>query len=192
MHDEAVLALFCGLRAGEIHSLSWGDIDPQYKTILIRDPKNRKNRYAFITQEVKTMLERRSAAQAKTTLIFPATNGKQRQWISETFNRMVDVLGLNDSGKFTTDDNGEQVPVKVCDLRQRVVCHSLRHTFASWLVQRGTPLYEVAKLMGHSTIRMTERYSHLAPDSLRKTALSLEGSLENTAANVIQFQSMEA
>jgi len=192
IHDEAILALFCGLRAGEIHSLTWGDIDPQYETILIRDPKNRKNRYAFITQEVQTMLERRSAAQAKTALIFPATNGKQRQWISETFNRVVDVLGLNNSGEFTMNEHGEQVPLKISDLRQRVCFHTLRHTFASWLVQRGTPLYEVAKLIGHSTIRMTERYSHLAPDSLRKAALSLEGSLEKKTAKVIPFQSMEA
>jgi len=56
----------------------------------------------------------------------------------------------------------------------------------------GTPLYEVAKLMGHSTIRMTERYSHLAPDSLRKAALSLEGSLEKKSAKIIPFQSAEA
>jgi integrase len=104
----------------------------------------------------------------------------------------VDTLGFNDTGEIVTNDNGEKIPVKISDLRQRIVFHSLRHTHASWLVQRGTPLYEVAKLLGHSTIRMTERYSHLAPDSLRKAALGLQGSLEKKQGNVLQFPNVSA
>jgi integrase len=44
--------------------------------------------------------------------------------------------------------------------------HDLRHSFASSLVNGGTPLYEVQKLLGHSSIRTTERYAHLAPERL--------------------------
>ena len=50
--------------------------------------------------------------------------------------------------------------------------HDLRHTFASWLVTEGVPLLEVSRLLGHSTVKMTERYTHLAPDSL-ESAVSL-------------------
>jgi len=50
--------------------------------------------------------------------------------------------------------------------------HDLRHTFASWLVTEGVPLLEVSRLLGHSTIKMTERYAHLEQDSL-ESAVSL-------------------
>ena len=46
--------------------------------------------------------------------------------------------------------------------------HDLRHTFASWLVMDGVPLYDVSKLLRHSNIRMTEKYAHLAADHLQK------------------------
>jgi integrase len=44
-------------------------------------------------------------------------------------------------------------------------------------VRIGTPLYTVSKLMGHSTLRMTERYAHLAPDTQKAAAMDLEGIL---------------
>ncbi|MCX7175515.1 MAG: tyrosine-type recombinase/integrase [Proteobacteria bacterium] len=42
--------------------------------------------------------------------------------------------------------------------------HDLRHTCASWIVQQGVPLMEVRDARGHSTVEMTERYAHLAPE----------------------------
>jgi integrase len=177
IHDTALLSLFCGLRAGEIHTLTWNDVDLTNDTLLIRDPKNKKNRYAFIIYEVKKMFQRIYTNQSKTELIFPAKNGKQRRWVSDTFSRTVDELGLNNTGDFIQDKDGNIAPVLITDARQKVVFHSLRHTFASWLVMDGVPLYTVAELMGHSTLEMTRRYSHLGQDTVRKAALSLQGKL---------------
>ncbi len=179
MHDTALLSLFCGLRAGEIHALTWGDVDMANGLLHIRDPKSKVNRHAFITQEVRGMLERRRGRQAKNEFIFPTAEGKRRRWVSDTFARTVDDIGLNDTGEFIADDSGEKVSVRISDARQKVVFHTLRHTFASWLVKAGTPLYTVAELMGHSTLEMTRRYSHLAPDTLKKAALGLEGILDS-------------
>lgn len=51
------------------------------------------------------------------------------------------------------------------DRKNRVVTHTLRHTFASHLAINGTPIYTIQKLMNHQDIKMTLRYAKLAPDS---------------------------
>jgi integrase len=48
--------------------------------------------------------------------------------------------------------------------------HDLRHSFASFLVNAGCSLYEVQKILGHSSVIMTQRYSHLSQDSLLRAA----------------------
>jgi integrase len=53
--------------------------------------------------------------------------------------------------------------------------HDLRHTCAAWLVSAGVPLAEVRDLLGHSTVKMTERYAHLAPENVRRAVAVLEG-----------------
>ena len=55
-----------------------------------------------MTQEVREMLEQRRSVQATTDLVFPGANGEKRQWVSDTFPRTVNDIGLNDTGEFTT------------------------------------------------------------------------------------------
>jgi integrase len=56
---------------------------------------------------------------------------------------------------------------------QHVHWHDLRHTFASWLVQKGTPIQVVQELLGHRTISQTMRYAHLMPDNLKSAVENL-------------------
>jgi site-specific recombinase XerD len=56
-----------------------------------------------------------------------------------------------------------------------VTFHTLRHTFASWAVMRGVTLKELQELLGHSSLAMTMRYAHLAPEHLRTAVGRLEG-----------------
>lgn len=53
--------------------------------------------------------------------------------------------------------------------------HDLRHTCAAWLVSKGVPLSEVKELLGHSTVKMTKRYAHLAPENVRAAVTVLDG-----------------
>jgi integrase len=56
-----------------------------------------------------------------------------------------------------------------------VTFHTLRHTFASWAIMRGVTLKELQELLGHSSLTMTMRYAHLAPEHLRTAVSRLEG-----------------
>lgn len=176
LHDSALLSLFAGLRAGEIHALTWGDVNFDAGTLYIRDPKNKVSRHAIATPEIREMLTRRARGdQSPTSLVFPSKNGKMRLKVSKLFDKVITELGFNKG---------------IEDARQKVVFHSLRHTFASWLVQRGVPLYTVAELMGHTTLEMTKRYSHLAPDTMRAAAMGLSGILDRKPAKVLPFQKL--
>ncbi len=159
-HDMAVLALYCGLRFGEIAGLEWQSVDLERQTLSIRDPKSKMNRVAFLPPVALTMLEQHKALlleEGKTAsgLVFPSRTGERMAKVSNTFRRVADEL-FNEN---------------ITDNRQKVCFHSLRHTFASWLVQRGVDLYSVKELMGHSDFKMTQRYSHLSPEGLRKAAM---------------------
>ena len=163
-HDFALLSLFTGLRAGECRALTWADIDLEDGRIFAKDTKNKRNRHAFITGEVRAMLDGRSRDRDKAARVFPNARGESgfnNLWYK--FDQTVKALGLNQG---------------VDDRRRKVVFHTLRHTFASWLVQMGTPLYTVSRLLGHSDLKMTMRYAHLAPETQRAAAMELEGILE--------------
>jgi integrase len=171
LHDIALLSLHCGLRAGEIFNLTWECIDISRGQILLKDTKSGKNRIAYMTNEVKRMLQERSMDMIS-GLIFRDRKGKKIGEVSNAFSKVVDALGLNDG---------------ISDPRQKVVFHTCRHTYASWLVEAGTDLYVVKKLMGHSSITMTERYSHLSQGMLQQAVKALEMSLIDKPINAIRL-----
>ena len=159
LHDICLLSLHAGLRAGECFDLTWQDVDLKHGVINIRNSKNDESRQAYTTPQLKKMFEaRRPGKFKKGELIFKNSRGGKLCEVSKAFGRVVDGMGLNDG---------------VEDPRNRLVFHSLRHTFASWLCLQGTPLFTVKELMGHKRIEMTERYSHLLPSHKQEAVLQL-------------------
>jgi len=133
--------------------------------IRIVDPKNKANRTAYMTEAVRNMLKERLPEDPNELIFKDRDHGGEIKFVSKTFDRIVKRLGFN---------NG------VTDSRNRVVFHTLRHTFASWLALEGNlggnSILTIKELLGHKTLAMTERYSHLIPDMKRQAVLSLEQS----------------
>ena len=84
VHDETLLALFCGLRTREVFYLTWGDVDFENRRLFIKDTKNRKlDRFAFMTNEVENVLKsRRPHKPAPNALVFPTSDGCNQKSVS--------------------------------------------------------------------------------------------------------------
>ena len=157
LHDICLLSFDSGLRADEIFSLTWNRIDLIQQSVKVFDSKG-KDRVVFLTDRSVDMLQ---GLPKDNGLVFQSRTGERITEISNSFNREVNYLGWNDGIKNRKD---------------KFVFHSLRHSFASRLVERGVDLYVVSQLLGHSDLSMTKRYSHLKPDTLKAAVETLEKS----------------
>lgn len=122
------------------------------------DPKNSENRMVFMTDAIFEMFEGLEKEKPD-KLVFPSRVGGIQSDASHSFHRSVDELGLNDG---------------IDDRRLKVVFHTLRHTAASWLVNQGITLPVIAKILGHKTLQMTERYSHVNDESVKKAMATFD------------------
>ncbi len=145
-------AVSTGLRLGELTALQWTDIDPVSRVIHIRNSdtfttKSRRNRVVPMSDQLCTILARRKEG-VSSELVFHLRGRQLTRWhVAKVFKKHAKLAGLSTKVHF----------------------HSLRHTFASWLVQDGVSLYAVQKLLGHSSISVTQVYSHLQPEQLHET-----------------------
>ncbi len=158
LYEIALVSLHTGLRAGEIFGLTWGCVDQERGILTLLDTKSGKNRAAFMTGPVKELFAGKVAGKPD-HLVFTWGEKKPYREIPPLFRETVRTLKFNDD---------------VTDRRLKITFHSLRHSFASWHAQAGTDLYVIKELLGHCTIQLTERYSHLSDKTLQKAVRNLE------------------
>lgn len=164
VYRMCVLSYHTGLRASEIFNLVWSDVSERNSEIFVKDTKSKHDRFVPMTSTIKKMFTTMEKGKGD-ELVFPGRKGNVMGQISKTFNKAVKTTKLNEG---TTDR------------RKKVVFHSLRHSFASHLVIKGVPLITVGRLLGHSTMKMTERYSHLSPKTFSDAVKIFEESLAET------------
>lgn len=146
------LGFQAGLRRGEMAMLKWKDVDFKNNQIYVAPNKTEGYRYVPLVPGLKKALES-AKKRAKNGAEFVINVGEDRYspyYLSA----------------FYSKETKEKLPFK-CGL------HKLRHTFASHLVQNGVDLYRVSKLLGHSSIKMTEIYAHLAQADLKSAVTKL-------------------
>lgn len=166
LHDCIVLSLNTGLRLGELQRLEWPDVDMAHAMLTVRDEAHRKpGGKVPLNDAALGIFKERWKQQKKgiaTGLVFPPiVGGNMRASLTHAFRALVDSVGLNDG-------------IRPDDRSRRIVFHSLRHTFASWLACNGEDIYRIQRLMRHRTITMTMRYAHLIPDATRSAVHNLK------------------
>jgi len=151
-HEMVLLALRTGMRVGEILGLDWSDVDFDRRIVTVRRsawcgqlvaPKSGTQRHIPMTSDLADAIAWRRQAQG---LLFSGRRGHPlSDWPARHALRgLCRRTGVRYAG-----------------------WHALRHTFSSMLVMKGVPRTVVQALLGHADLRMTLRYSHLAPSATR-------------------------
>jgi len=142
------MALFTGMRRGEIFRLKWKDINYEREFIHIRDPKGGPDQEIPLNDAARELLLRHT--RTKSPFVFPGRGGRQRTDISKQVRKIKNNAGLPK------------------DFRP---LHGLRHVYASMLASSGkVDLYTIQKLLTHKSPQMTQRYAHLRDDALRRAS----------------------
>ncbi len=138
-----LLALNTGLRRGELFNLQWEDINLKSKTLTVQGAtaKSGETRHIPLNDEAVETLKNWKTQSKKHERVFYGKNGARLNYIIKAWVNMI-------------------ADAKIKDFR----FHDLRHSFASNLVMKGAPLNTVRELLGHSDLKTTLRYAHLAPD----------------------------
>jgi integrase len=145
-----LIAVSTGMRSAEIHRLRWSDVMYSEGLLAVRAKlKKGKVRYVPMPSELATEV-RRYPAVIDEDRIFPPIRGEGKSGRQRLEGSFDDLL----------------VRAKI----QNFWFHDLRHTFASWYMMNGGDLYELAKILGHSNIKMTERYAKLGREHITKTS----------------------
>ncbi len=149
-----------GMRVSEVASLKIADINFEEKTGMIKQAKGKKDRAfnipKFLFVRLKKHSEKQQAVGEK--YLFPGRGG--RRMSSRNLQKIV------------------KLAARKAGIKKDVHCHTLRHSFATHLLEDGTDIRFIQQLLGHSSISTTELYTHVSPESLKKIKSPID-TLEN-------------
>lgn len=155
--DLISVAVMTGCRRGELLGLEWSRVDLKANVLRLgaADTKAGKARLVPLNQSARDAFLRRFRYRAThcpdSPWVFCTKGGLRVESVRSSFWQACDTAGLT-GFRF----------------------HDLRHTCGSWLMQAGVPAGHIAAVLGHSTIRMTERYAHVAPENAEAAVAKLE------------------
>jgi integrase len=149
-----ITALNTGMRKGEILNLKWEHVDLNHGFILLEITKNGERREVPINKTLRRTLNDITRRIDVPHVFFDSKTGKPYQNVRRSF-----ATALR--------------RVKIIDFK----FHDLRHTFASHLVMSGVDITTVSRLLGHKSLTMTLRYSHLAPSHMANAVDLLDNAI---------------
>ena len=149
-----------GLRVGEVVKLKRQDIDLSRKLLNIRSGKGRKDRYTIVSDTVINALTDYYTRYKIQNWLFNGAN-PNKHLVTRSAQRIFDEA------------------IKRAKIQKNATIHSLRHSFATHLLEGGTDIRYIQELLGHSSIRTTERYTHVA----KRRTLSITSPLDTIDQN---------
>jgi integrase len=177
VHALYATAVFTGMRAGELAGLHWSDIDFGKRLITVSRSYKKTTKTGKIRRvpiiDVLLPILREWRLKTPGEIVFPNQvgnmHGKSARIFRPMLHRVLDRAGL-------------QPAQRAGKLRPYITFHGLRHTFASMWVMQGKDIYRLQKILGHSSVNMTMRYAHLAPEAFDDAHdLGMQVSLGNGA-----------
>lgn len=160
MHDLVLVALRTGMRRGELLGLKVCDVDLSRNQVALWQTKTNTPRHTPLLPGAAEALARNCAGKNSQDFVFTyrdgARAGRKLSHVHYNWRRAVIACGLGDFH-----------------------FHDLRHTFASDLVMAGAAMTAVSELLGHSTVTMTKRYTHLSPDFRQGEMKKLQAYLDS-------------
>jgi len=152
IRDAVVTAFYTGLRLSELIYLRWENVNLKEKVLIVGDhifnTKSRKQRFIPLPDKIIILLKDRKNTKGKREYVFSKNSGKPytSDCVSKSFKKAC----------------------KKCGIDERIRFHSLRHSYATYLAQRGVTPFHLKELLGHSSVAVTEIYSHMSIDALKE------------------------
>lgn len=152
LYLAVVLSLSTGARQGEIMNLTWNQIDLDRKVITLYETKNKEIRTLPISTRIHALLTGRlTTRRIEAQLLFPSNKDPNKPaYLRDAFEVALKKAGISNFR-----------------------WHDLRHTTASYLAMNGATLAEIAEVLGHKTLAMVKRYSHLSESHTAKVIESM-------------------
>ena len=150
-----LMSLYCGIRRGSLFGLRWADVDLEARAIMLRGENNKAGSTvqlpvnSLVIDTLRAWKEQNHPIKGN-ELVFPSpVSGEVLNNVKKSWGALLKEAGI-----------------------ENFRWHDMRHDFASQLVMKGVDLNTVRELMGHSDMKMTMRYAHLAP-SVKLQAVEL-------------------
>lgn len=150
-----ITAYSAGLRVSEVARLKVSDIDSQRMVLRIEQGKGGKDRYVMLSPQLLAILRSYWKQATPARWLFPGRDGSEP----------VDTETLHAACRVAVRDSGLAKPVSV---------HTLRHSFATHLLEQGVDIHVIQDLLGHRNIASTTRYARVAINTIRQIQSPLE------------------
>lgn len=154
-HKAILLTIYsAGLRISELTNLKIADIDSSRKAIIIKSAKGKKDRNSILSEKLLIVLRDY------------VRQYKPKEWLFE-----------GQSGEQYSESSIQQIFRRACidaGVMKRATVHTLRHSFATHLLERGTDLRYIQELLGHSSSKTTEIYTHITHKGMEQIKSPLD------------------